>query len=648
QLTGTIPRSIGQLSNLTKFSLWETELTGPIPAELGQLSNLTILDLAGNQLTGPIPPSIGRLSNLTHLHLAGNLLTGPIPRELRRLSRLISLALHRNQLSGPIPPWLGELSELRWLQLSENALTGPIPPELGQLSNLTTLALNDNKLSGSIPGHLERLSDLTHLSLQDNRLTGPVPRGLLVRFSREAFKRNRLSGILPAAPLVFPEDPKENGNASHHSISYHQGPLEWTWDWKDSPVRYQQPIAGRTSVLAVRIGHESAEPPRVVTGVRDADDRVLAERLLETALPSTTSTDEGRWLTEYAFRLPGDLNRPGNRLTHVIDPDDEMPETNEDDNVGEPITLEGQAPPRFRLTFIPMHRSGQPPPVVEPLDLMVGVHSYLPIADDYVVEVADPVETTATGQREVLEEVEAIWNADGDPNEFYYGICPLADCRGGIATLGGRAAASHAGGFIVAHELGHNFNLGHAPCGVPGDPDFPYADAGIGPHGGWRITGLGEFVPPHAGYYDLMTYCGPVFMSDYHFDKATKHWLGAGGTGQPPTARVHAPLGASAKSGSLAVSGSVDAAGVWRLGHAQRSHKPARVPAPRGAFTLIVRGAEGTELHREPLQSRPLSHEDGQLWAARVPVLDGRAGLLLIVDSQGRTVLRERLEALVR
>ena len=566
-------------------------MSGPIPPELGQLSSLTSLWLASNQLSGPIPPELGQLSNLTTLVLHVNQLSGPIPRELGQLSSLTSLWLGWNQLSGSIPRELGQLSNLTTLALSHNHLTGPIPRELGQLLNLENLWLEENELSGVIPPALDQLSNLGQLRLNNNHLTGPIPRSLLQRFSREfSFAGNRLRGVLPAAPLVFPENPQENGNAAHHSLSYYQGPLEWTWNWQDAPVRYQRPIAGRTAVLAVRIDHESAQTPRVVTSVLDADDNLLTERLLEAALPSTTSTAVGQWRTEYVFDLPGDLNRPGHRLVHIIDPDDEMPETDEGDNEGAPIALQGETPPRFRITFIPMHRPGEPPPAVNPSALMLGVQAYLPIADDYFAQVGDPVETTAVDESEALDEVWALWNAQADANEFYYGICPLPDCRGGVAILDGRAAASHAGGFIVPHELGHNFGLGHAPCGALGDPNYPYADGGIGPHGGWQIVDL-AFAPPNAGYRDLMTYCSPIFISDYHFGKAADHWLSAAAMAAASTAPVRAPLGLSRSAGSFAISGRVDAAGHWRLTHAQESHKAPRTPAPDGAFTLIVQDA---------------------------------------------------------
>ncbi|MDY6991191.1 MAG: hypothetical protein SVR94_01115, partial [Pseudomonadota bacterium] len=73
---------------------------------------VTELSLVGNQLSGPIPESLGQLSQLTELLLYSNQLSGPIPESLGQLSQLNDLELSSNQLSGPIPESLGQLSQL--------------------------------------------------------------------------------------------------------------------------------------------------------------------------------------------------------------------------------------------------------------------------------------------------------------------------------------------------------------------------------------------------------------------------------------------------------------------------------------------------------------------------------------------------------
>jgi Leucine-rich repeat (LRR) protein len=59
--------------------LHDNAFNGSIPITLGLLSNLTLLDVSGNDLTGPIPPQLGNANQLISLLLNNNNLTGTIP-----------------------------------------------------------------------------------------------------------------------------------------------------------------------------------------------------------------------------------------------------------------------------------------------------------------------------------------------------------------------------------------------------------------------------------------------------------------------------------------------------------------------------------------------------------------------------------------
>ncbi len=75
----------------------------------------------------------------------------------------------------------------------------------------------------------------------------------------------------------------------------------------------------------------------------------------------------------------------------------------------------------------------------------------------------------------------------------------------------------------MAHELGHNMSLGHAPCGDAGglDPFFPSTTAAIGIWG-YDID-ADRLIP--ATHKDLMSYCNPQWISDYNFAKALRYRL---------------------------------------------------------------------------------------------------------------------------
>ncbi len=119
-LEGSLPNSIGQLTNLEILELSFNKLEGSIPTELGKLSKLKILAFNGNYLTGSIPTSLGKLSNLTQLHLSSNKLSGQLPESIANLDYLEVLNVFDNNLSGNIPEQLASSRNLKQLMVAEN------------------------------------------------------------------------------------------------------------------------------------------------------------------------------------------------------------------------------------------------------------------------------------------------------------------------------------------------------------------------------------------------------------------------------------------------------------------------------------------------------------------------------------------------
>ncbi|KAH6798655.1 NSP-interacting kinase 2 [Perilla frutescens var. frutescens] len=107
-LSGTISRSIGNLTHLTSVLLQDNNISGTIPAELGKLPKLQELDLSDNLLTGEIPPPLSQLKTLQYLRLNNNSLTGPVPLALGNMTQLTFLDLSFNNLSGPVPRLLAK------------------------------------------------------------------------------------------------------------------------------------------------------------------------------------------------------------------------------------------------------------------------------------------------------------------------------------------------------------------------------------------------------------------------------------------------------------------------------------------------------------------------------------------------------------
>ncbi len=164
---------------VARLDLGLNGLTGAIPHTLGNLTNLEDLDLSENGLSGAIPETLGNLRNLESLYLGNNELIDPIPEALGRLTNLERLSLWGNELTGAVPDFLGNLTNLERLYLYDNDLTGPIPEALGRLTNLELLYLGGNDLTGPAPSLLENLTRLRELDLSWLwGLSGPLPPGL--------------------------------------------------------------------------------------------------------------------------------------------------------------------------------------------------------------------------------------------------------------------------------------------------------------------------------------------------------------------------------------------------------------------------------------------------------------------------------------
>jgi Leucine-rich repeat (LRR) protein len=201
QLTGSIPSSIGSLLKLEELDLDTNQLTGSIPYSIGSLTNLEYFGLFTNQLTGSIPSSIGSLTNLEYLYLYTNLLTGSIPSSIGSLLKLEYLYLDTNQLTGSISSSIGSLLRLEELDLDTNQLTGSIPSSIGSLLKLEYLYLNTNQLTGSIPSSIGSLLRLQELNLNSNQLTGSISPsiGSLTKLEYLYLNSNQLTGSIPSS-----------------------------------------------------------------------------------------------------------------------------------------------------------------------------------------------------------------------------------------------------------------------------------------------------------------------------------------------------------------------------------------------------------------------------------------------------------------
>uniref|UniRef100_A0A8I6YSE0 Leucine-rich repeat-containing N-terminal plant-type domain-containing protein n=1 Tax=Hordeum vulgare subsp. vulgare TaxID=112509 RepID=A0A8I6YSE0_HORVV len=151
-LTGNIPRTFGNNSYLEELRLTHNQLKGSIPEDLGKLPNMGVsraVYLGQNRLSGRVPTTLFNLSNLIILDLSRNTLRGTLPSNIGNLSVALQwLFLGANNLSGTVPPSIGALKDLTALDLGGNNFVGPIPYSIGNLAKLQKLYLSNNHFDG--------------------------------------------------------------------------------------------------------------------------------------------------------------------------------------------------------------------------------------------------------------------------------------------------------------------------------------------------------------------------------------------------------------------------------------------------------------------------------------------------------------------
>ena len=184
---------------------------------------------------------------------------------------------------------------------------------------------------------------------------------------------------------------------------------------------------------------------------------------------------------------------------------------------------------------------------------------------------------------------------------------------------------------MIAHELGHNLSLDHAPCGGAGGPDlaFPQTNGSIGVWG-YDSRGGGALVAPHVR--DVMSYCGPPrWISDYSFAKSLSHRLA-----NESSAAAVAGASVDAPTRTLLLWGGVDEQGNPFLEPAFVADAPPSVPRATGEYELVGRTASGADLFSLSFDMMELADADGRSsFVFAMPVQPEWAGILESITLSG-------------
>ena len=585
---------VNDQGRVVALQLWDNGLAGRLPPELGELAHLEYLRLSDNGLTGTIPPELRSLSALTHLALDGNGLTGAIPSELGALPALEELRVENNDLSGPLPPELGGLASLRGLGLTGNPrMAGPLPAELTSLGRLERLLAGGTGLCAPADPAFAAWLDRVHT------------RRVVPCAGREA----------PAAYLVqavqsraFPVPLVAGGRALLRVF----------------PTAARAAGAGVPAIRA-RFFVDGRE-----THVEDIPGK-------SGAIPATV--DEGSLATSVSAEIPGSVVQPGLEMVVEVDPTGTLdpalgvapriPATGR-------LAVDVRALPPLELTVVPFLWAQAPDSSIvdaargmaadpEGHALLADLRALLPVGA-LRVTAHEPVLSSSNDARRLMEETEAIRALEGGGGHYLGMMAGSVTGPSGTAFLPGRAGFSIPRSGTIAHELGHNLGLRHAPCGGAGDPDpsFPHPD---GSAGAWGYDfSRGELVGPTTP--DLMSYCGPPDgISDYHFANALRYRLFEARAAAVP---------AAASATSLLLWGGADADGAPFLNPAFIVEAPPALPDSAGAYTLTGRTAGGTKLFSLRFaMPRTADGDGGSGFAFVLPTEPGWAGELAGITLAG-------------
>ena len=541
---------------------------------------------------------VATAANLTTLRLGNNQLSGSLPVELGRAARLESLDLRSNNLAGPIPPEFASLMMLKSLILAHNpALAGPLPAGITALVRLERFIAGGTELCLPADSHFEKWFG----AIADRQL-----------------------GLCLDGPTVYLTQAVQS------------------WDY---PVPL---LAGEPALLRVFATVPSgtvARMPEVKATFYVNGGQRHSVRIDGSGQPIPTELVEGDLELSANAEIPAEVIVPGLEVVIDVDPDGTLDPalgvTKRIPDSGR-IEVDVRTVPDFDLTLIPLLWEGDADSSVvtsvggmeaDPTGhkLLREVRTLLPITD-LAVTAHQPVYTSHSDPWQMLAQVEAMRLMEGGSGHWMGVFTMRPGTRrawpGGYARLGGTASVSIPESYYMAHELGHNLGLLHAPCGGAGGPD-PWFPSPTGRIGAWGYD-FGRLALVRPSVPDVMSYCNNagVWISDYHFNKSLGHRLSAAAT---ETVAAANPVQA------LLVWGGRDEDGVPYLDPAFVVDASPYMPRAAGEYSIEGTTADGEPLFSfsfdMPVNGHAVGEETG--FAFTLPLLPEWAGNLTAITLSG-------------
>jgi Peptidase M66 len=366
--------------------------------------------------------------------------------------------------------------------------------------------------------------------------------------------------------------------------------IEWGQSVIKSDLRL---IPGKSAVLLAHVNATKAGISGVTVRATAMANGVTLGTLDLTAPASVPINDTTTDLTStYWGILPKDWIRAGLEVKLEVDAGRSLKESNEANNV-QVLKPSIGAGNKLYLMMVPIIQGGKTAVVLSAADLTElksTLMRYWPLAD-VDIQVRVPYTITST---DGFSELIKLRETDGS-KRYYYGF---EESCCGVGAVGYPVSAGNANPWTIAHELGHNFGMYHAPCGADNylDAAYPVKDGKID---SWGIDPRDNSLVDPAKYNDLMGYCGTTWVSDFMYRKVQAFL-----EKNPSVDKASAN---TATSALLLVSGTVNN-GQISLEPMQRISGTASTPIS-GLYNLTLETASGTK--QVAFEAHKITHNDG-------------------------------------
>ena len=640
-LTGLIPSKLSEMVALQDLNLRNNQFSGFIPSELGNLQSLTILDLGNNtDLEGILPRSFLKL-NLSYVDItktgiceqqdAGFLewrssisryyAEECAPRQIER-SALIELYKKtegdswRNATGwnsrDPLRDWHGvriRNGRVTELSLPNNALTGSIPGEVANFTELKVLNLAGNVLTGVMPEEILSLSELTELRVNQNRDLEGVFGDDMARHLTQLEVLHFGGTSLCASPSStfqtwYAELDDASGQICGNPAEIRLDiPVAYLTQSIQTPEHSVRLIEGRDALLRVFVTGEPAPAffeHEVVATIRGGG-RTHQVEMTRDGIQLLAAADESSLNNSFNAIIPGDLIRPDATLVVEADPagvipraagsHDRFPSTGEEQ-------LNVVSVPAMDITVVPVLEANQPDrSIFEWTDNIsdnsseVGLFKYAFPFHEFHARSRESYTTSLDlvsdeGRWGLVLELEALRFLDNATGYYYGAAASVNGFVRGIARRGGWTSMGKALDADFAHEIGHNLNLGHAPCGGAdrADPDYPHPGGSVG---AWGFDFRDSTLISPDYHKDIMGYCyDQGWISDYFYEKVIDFRERVEGRNRQPMA------GAPASDDVLVLWGGMQG-GELRMEPPFPATAPAQLPNADGPYRLEGLGRQG-------------------------------------------------------